>query len=169
MKKLIMATSFSIVALTGCAYSQQTGHALAAANVKTSFKSGSHYLNDINIRAMRDFVSRYGDVADAAWHRSNDNYVAVFYKDSIQNRVIYTNRGDLSYIMKYYEENRMPRNIRAQVKSIYFDYKIFVVQEIETPDHPTVYIVNLQGDTDWKKVKLCQGEMEVLEEFRRGK
>jgi hypothetical protein len=166
MKKLIMATSLTVMALAGCAYSQQ-GNTLAAAKVRT-LKPGD-YLNDVNIRAMRDFVSRYGDVTDAKWHRSNDNYVAVFYKDSVQHRVIYTSRGDLSYIMKYYEESRMPRNIRAQVKSTYYDYKIYVIQEIETPDHPTVYIVNLQGDTDWKKVKLCQGEMEIMEEFRRGK
>jgi hypothetical protein len=168
MKKLIMATGLTVVALTGCAYSQQ-GHTVATANVKSSYKPGNQYLNDVNIRAMRDFVSRYGDVTDAAWHRSNDSYIAVFYKDSIQHRVIYSNRGDLNYIMKYYEESRMPRNIRAQVKSTYYDYKIYVIQEIEVPEHPTVYIVNLQGETDWKKVKLCQGEMELMEEFKRGK
>lgn len=168
MKNLIMATTFSVVALTGNAYAQQ-GNTLASANVRSAFKPGHQYLNEINVRAMRDFVSRYGDVADAAWHRSNDNYIAVFTKDSVQHRVIYTNRGDLSYIMKYYEENRMPRNIRAQVKSTYYDYKIYIIQEIETPDHPTLYIVNLQGESDWKKVKLIQGEMEVMEEFKRGK
>jgi glycerol-3-phosphate O-acyltransferase len=168
MKKLIMATGLTVVALTGCAYSQQ-GNTLAAAKIRTTLKPGNQYLNEINVRAMRDFVSRYGDVTDAVWHRSNDNYVAVFYKDSIQHRVIYTSRGDLSYIMKYYEESRMPRDIRAQVKSTYYDYKIYVIQEILTPDHPTIYIVNLQGDTDWKKVKLCQGEMEIMEEFRKGK
>jgi len=165
MKKLIMATGLTVVALTGCAYSQQG--TLAAAKVRIG-KPGNQYLNDINVRAMRDFVSRYGDVT-AVWHTSNEDYVAVFFKDSIQHRVIYNNRGDLSYEMKYYEESRMPRNIRAQVKSTYYDYKIYVIQEIETPDHPTVYIVNLQGDTDWKKVKLCQGEMEIMEEFKRGK
>jgi len=167
MKKLIMATGLTVVALTGCAYSQQ-GNTLAAAKIR-ALKPANQYLNDVNIRAMRDFVSRYGDVADVLWHRSNDTYVAVFFKDSVQHRVIYSSRGDLSFIMKYYEESRMPRNIRAQVKSTYYDYKIYVVQEIETPDHPTVYIVNLQGDTEWKKVKLCQGEMEILEEFKKGK
>ncbi|MBO9199925.1 MULTISPECIES: hypothetical protein [Niastella] len=168
MKKLIMATSLAVVALTGCAYSQQTTHSLAAANVN-DYKSKDHYLNDINVRAMRHFVDRFGDVTDVAWHRSNNSFVAVFSSDSIQHRVIYTQRGDLSYIMKYYEENRMPRNIRAQVKSTYYDYKIYVIQEIEVPGHPDVYIVNLQGDTEWKKVRLCQGEMEVMEEFKKGK
>jgi hypothetical protein len=71
--------------------------------------------------------------------------------------------------MKYYEENRLPRNIRAQIKSTYFDYKIFIVQEIESAEHPTTYIVNLQGDSEWIKVKLCQGEMEVLEDHKKGR
>lgn len=168
MKKLLIATGISFVALSGCAYSQQGGHTLAAANVKIS-QPQNQYLNDINVRAMRDFVSRYGDVPDAVWHRTKDCFIAVFFRDSIQYRVIYTSRGDLGFIMKYYEERRMARNIRAQVKSTYYDYKIFIVQEIESPNHPTVYIVNLQGDTDWKKVKLFQGEMEVMEEFNKGK
>jgi hypothetical protein len=63
----------------------------------------------------------------------------------------------------------LARNVRAQIKSTYYDYKIFIIQEIEIPERPTTYIVNLQGDADWKKVKLWQGEMEVMEEFRKGK
>jgi hypothetical protein len=168
MKKLLIATGITFVVLSGCAYSQQSGHTLAAANVKT-LRPQNQYLNDVNVRAMRDFVNRYGDASDATWHQSNGNYVAVFIRDSIQYRVIYSERGNLNYVMKYYEESRMARNIRAQIKSTYYDYKIYIVQELESPDHPTVYIVNLQGDTEWKKVKLCQGEMEVMEEFKRGK
>ena len=168
MKKLLIATGLSIVALTGCAYSQQSGNALATANVKT-LKPKGQYLNDVNVRAMRDFITRYGDVEDVRWHNSNGSYIAVFFRDSIQYRVMYSSRGDLNYVMKYYEEKQLARNIRAIVKSTYYDYKIYIVQEIETPDHPSIYIVNLQGDTDWKKVKLCQGEMEVVEEFKKGK
>jgi hypothetical protein len=167
MKKLLIATGITIVVLTGCAYSQQSGHPLATANVK-AMKPKNNYLNDINVRAMRDFVSRYGDVDDVKWHNSNGNHIAVFWRDSVQHRVAYSTHGDLSFIMKYYEEKQMARNIRAIIKSTYYDYNIYIIQEIETPDHPTVYIVNLQGETDWKKVKLCQGEMEVIEEFKRG-
>lgn len=168
MKKLLIATGMSIVALTGCAYAQQGGNSLATANVK-ALKPRSQYLNEVNVRAMRDFVGRYGDVEDVKWHNSNGSYIAVFFRDSIQYRVMYSTRGDLNYVMKYYEEKKMARNIRAIVKSTYYDYKIYIVQEIETPDHPSVYILNLQGETDWKKVRLCQGEMEVMEEFRKGK
>ncbi|THU41739.1 hypothetical protein FAM09_06465 [Niastella caeni] len=168
MKKIFITTGISIVVLSGCAYSQQSRHSLAAAKVKP-MHAKSQYLNDINVRAMRDFVSRYGDATNALWHRNNESYVAVFFKDSVQHRIVYSNRGDLSFVMKYYEEKHLPRNIRAQVKSTYYDYKIFIIQEIESPNHPTIYIVNLQGDTDWIKVRLCQGEMEVMEAFQKGK
>jgi len=168
MKKLLIATGIAIVLISGCAYSQETGRSLATANVKTA-RPKNQYLNDVNVRAMRDFVSRYGDAEDAVWHQTNTSYVAVFTRDSVRYRVTYTNRGELSYTMKYYEEKQMARNIRAQVKSTYYDYKIFVIQEIEMPDQPTIYIINLQGDSDWKKVRLCQGEMEVIEEYKKGK
>ncbi len=157
MKKLLIATGITIVVLSGCAYSQQSGHALASANVKTVTPKKGNYLNDVNVRAMRDFVGRYGEAENVKWHNSNGNFIAVFIRDSVQYRVNYTSRGDLSFIMKYYEEKQMARNIRAQVKSVYYDYKIYIVQEIETPDYPTVYIVNLQGETDWKKVKIVSG------------
>jgi len=168
MKKLMIATVITIVALSGCAYSQQGGHTLAAANVNP-VRPKNKYINEISVRAMRDFVSRYGEVENAIWHRSKDSFIAVFYRDSVQHRVIYSQRGDLSFIMKYYDERHMARNIRAQVKSTYYDYKIFIIQEIETPNYPTVYIVNLQGETDWKKVRLCQGDMEVMEEYKKSK
>jgi hypothetical protein len=179
MKKFLIATSITVVVLTGCVYSQQSAHALATANVKSapnvkskanvkSSKPKSDYLNDINVRAMRDFVGRYGDAENVKWHNSNGGYIAVFFRDSIQHRVAYTSRGDLNFIMKYYEEKQMARNIRAQVKSTYYDYKIFVIQEIEMPDKPPVYFINLQGEKDWKKVRICQGEMEVLEGFKKG-
>jgi hypothetical protein len=166
MKKLLIATGISFVVLSGCAYAQQSGNALASAHVK-SVRPKNEFMNDINVRAMRDFMDRYGDASDVVWHRSKDNYVAVFTRDSIQHRVIYTNRGDPSITMKYYEEKKLARNVRAQIKSIYFDYKIYIVQEIESVGYPTIYIVNLQGDSDWKKVKLYQGEMEVMEEYNK--
>lgn len=147
-----------------CAYAQQSGHALVAGKVKSSGKK-TQYLNDVNVRAKRDFVSRFNNVNNEAWHVSKESSIAVFKRDSVQYRVFYSQRGDLSYIMKYYEEPMLARDVRAQVKSNYYDYKIFVVQEIFSPDYPTVYIINLQGDNDWKKISLCAGEMKVMEEY----
>jgi hypothetical protein len=167
MKKFLIITCTALIVLTGCAYPRQTNNALAAGKIRAVPKN--QYLNDIHIRAVRDFVSRFGDISDVIWHRSDKHYIAVFIKDSVQTRVIYNLSGNMEYTMKYYEEPKMRRDIRALVKSTYYDYKIFIIQEIQKADDQPVYIVNLQGDTEWMKVKVYNGEMEVMEKFKKGR
>lgn len=168
MKKYVIAASIAMLVLSACAYSQGADHAMVAGKIGTSLNK-SQYMNDINTRAMRDFVSRYNNVTDEVWHKSNNNYIAVFIRDSVHYRVMYNSHGDLSYVMKYYEEPQLDRTVRATVKSVYYDYSIFIVQEIESPDAPTVYIINLQGATEWKKIKVVNNDMEVLEEYKKAR
>jgi len=168
MKKFLIATSIAVIVLVGCAYPRQTNNVAAAGNIRAVPKN-HQYLNDIHIRALRDFVGRYGNLDDVVWHKGNKNFIAVFTRDSIQTRVIYNTAGVLEYTMRYYQEAQLKREIRHIIKSTYYDYKIFIVQEILKPDDEPVYIVNLQGDTDWLKVKVYGGEMEVMERFKKGK
>ena len=61
--------------------------------------------------------------------------------------------------------------VRAIVKQKYYDYKITYVQEVETAatlGTPT-YMVHIEGDNDFKIVRVCDGEMDVYEEFARQK
>lgn len=167
MKKFLFATCVVLVILSGCAYPRQTNNAVANGKIRSAPKN--QYLNDIHIKAVRDFVTRFDDVDNATWHRSGRYYIAVFTKDSVQTRAVYNSMGYLDYVMKYYQEPKLKKEVRAIIKSTYYDYKIFIIQEIDKPNEQPVYIVNLQGDTEWKKVKLHAGEMEVLESFKKGK
>jgi hypothetical protein len=167
MKKFLFITCTAMVMLSGCAYPRQTNNALVGGKLRTAPKN--QYLNEIHIRAVRDFVTRFGDQPDVIWHKSDHHYIAVFIRDSIQTRVIYNQHGNLDYTMRYYEEPKMRRDVRALVKSTYYDYKIFIIQEIQKADDQPVYIVNLQGDTEWLKIKVYNGEMEVMEKFKRGR
>lgn len=168
MKKFFITTCTALVMLTGCAYPRQTNNTLAAGNISAVPKK-NQYLNDIHIKAVRDFVNRFNNAEDVIWHKSDNHYIAVFIRDSVQTRAVYNKTGNLEYIMRYYEEPKMRRDVRALVKSTYYDYKIFIIQEISRPDELPVYIVNLQGDTEWMKVKVHDGEMEVMERFRKGR
>jgi len=165
MKRFLMLTCIAVNMFMGCAVSQEMNTSVAG-NLWPS-EASKTYINDINTRAMRDFMSRYKGVTNANWHKSNDLYVAVFYRDSIQNRIIYNSRGDLEYIMKYYREPNLRRDVRAVIKSVYFDYSIFIIQEIEKPNAATVYIVNIEDANCWKKIKVSDGEMEVMESFNK--
>jgi hypothetical protein len=62
----------------------------------------------------------------------------------------------------------MSRDIRAQVKSTYYDYTITLVEEIEQINNPLVYLVHLADASTWKIVSVCDGEMETVQDFRKG-
>ena len=73
--------------------------------------------------------------------------------------------------MKGYFEDKLDRTVRGIVKQKYYDYKITYVQEIETGSNvamPT-YMVHIESDNDFKIVRVCDGAMDVYEEFARQK
>jgi hypothetical protein len=61
----------------------------------------------------------------------------------------------------------MPRDVRGMVKSEYYDYTITVVEEIEERMKPLVYVVHLEDSTTLKNIRVCERDMEVIEEYKK--
>ncbi len=57
----------------------------------------------------------------------------------------------------------------VSLKSQYYDYTITLVEEIETPMKPLVYVVHMEDSTTLKNVRVSEKEMEVLEEYKKSK
>ena len=74
--------------------------------------TGFHYLNEINLRAVRAFMEEFKDVDNVKWIKSEKGYVASFVKDSIDTRVHYNNGGYFEKQLRYYLENRLSPEIR---------------------------------------------------------
>ncbi len=55
----------------------------------------------------------------------------------------------------------------ALVKSQYYDYTITLVEEIEVPMKPLVYVVHMEDSATLKNVRVSDREMEVLEEYKK--
>lgn len=122
------------------------------------------YMNNINVSAVRDFVKRFHEPDSARWFKLKDASLFVKFKrpDTVF-RVAYNPRGSWIYTIQTYHEKQMPRDIRAIVKSTYYDYSITQVDEIDHIDAAgTVYIVYVKDDTSWKTLRVCNGEMDVL-------
>ena len=137
----------------------------AAAATITDSGIKPEYINSVNIAAVRDFVKRFKEPADARWYKMTDGCLMVkFDVPAVNYRVVYTARGSWMYTLETYHEKDMPRDIRGIVKSTYYDYSISQVEQIDHVDGiATVYIVHLKDDTSWKTVRVCNGEMDVLE------
>jgi hypothetical protein len=70
-------------------------------------------------------------------------------------------------IRDYYEE-KLPRDVRHIVKSAYYDFSIYCINEI-TVKGITTYVVTLTNKTNektfWKIVQVTEGEMGIVKEY----
>ncbi len=66
-----------------------------------------------------------------------------------------------------YDEDKCPRDIRATIKSLFFDFDIILVEEVQNRKG-TVFIFYLQDKSSIRIVRVNnENEVEVLQEFDR--
>lgn len=119
----------------------------------------------VHAKVMRDFVLRFDEVSYARWMADDKGSTMYFIKDGFNNRAVYDAGGRWLYSLMYYNEAKLPRDIRAVVKREYFDFDITVVEEVQTKDGKA-YLVHLEDESTFKIVKVStDGEMEIREEF----
>jgi hypothetical protein len=123
------------------------------------------FINNISVNAVRDFIKRFTERSDTRWYKLPDgSFLARFEDTNIAYRAAYTSRGAWIYTIQTYHEKQLPRDVRAQVKSTYYDYAITQVEEINHINNDfTVYIVHMKDDTCWKTVRVSDGQMDLIE------
>jgi hypothetical protein len=123
------------------------------------------FRNEINTKAVRNFITKYKNVPDAKWFKSaNGLLVAYFISDSIQNWVFYNDRGDCEFSLRHYTEEKMPYDVRHLVKSKLYDYSIYHIAET-TRNEKIAYTIKLEDKKSWKTIRVADGEMTTLEEY----
>ena len=121
---------------------------------------------NINIRAYKDFQVRYHKAENAMWYYdSKAGFECYFLQNSYGNRAIYDKKGRWQYSLIMYGEKNLPRDIRASVKSTYFDFDITLVEEIQMPKG-IEYVIYL---TDKSNIKILivnnESEIQILQEL----
>jgi len=124
-------------------------------------------INNVNIKAARDFMKFFKKATNVTWTIVPDGFLAHCYCDGIQTRVHYDTKGNREFVCRSYGENKLPHEIRHLVKSNYYDYSIFCVNEVTVSDQ-TVYFIKIDDDVEWKTLKVEDGEIYVTEEFKKG-
>jgi Putative beta-lactamase-inhibitor-like, PepSY-like len=174
MKKIILGsiTGIFLMLLAGTASAQLVQSPGDFAFFKEpASKNSSHVAKEtrVSARVMRDFLKSYKNVSDEKWIELRDAFVALFNLDEIDYQVAYAKNGNWIRTIRSYQENNLPQDVRHMVKSTYYDYDINLVQEIEKPRDPLVYIIQLIGNTEIIKLIVCDGEITRLQKFRKSK
>jgi hypothetical protein len=123
-------------------------------------------LGTLNAKAAKSFDKTFKGVSNVSWYTIADGFGATFTQNENLNRAFYNKKGNLTFTITYYNGKKLPHDIRAMVKSTYYDCEIPLVEEIHSGDQ-VVYIVHLEDETTWKKVKVSDSGMELMEDLNK--
>jgi hypothetical protein len=138
-----------------------TYHSLETAD-KASLEAST-----INVKAIKDFKDRFANAKDEKWYAVQGGLMTYFSLDGFGNRAFYDKKGHWLSSLKFFGEDKLPTDVRATVKSSYYDFSITVVELIEVPGH-FVYVIHLENAANIKIVRVSEeGEMDVLQEYTK--
>lgn len=122
---------------------------------------------NFNSKAIRDFQIRFQKVDNATWFSDQHGYMSYFIKNGYGNKVFYDKKGRWQGSLILYAEDQLPVDLRASVKSRYFDFAITLIEEVQT-NYGMVYIVHLEDKSNIKILRLSEdAEMEILQEMTK--
>jgi len=134
---------------------------------KTGATNPSGFTDRVNPGVIRSFIKNYPGVSNEKWFELRDGFVAMFNLNNMDYQVAYDKKGNWIHTIRSYDENELPPGVRHVVKSGYYDYAIGLVQEIQTPVDQVSYVIQLSGKTDLIKLSFSDGEIQVLQKFRK--
>jgi hypothetical protein len=122
-------------------------------------------MSDMTSKTVRNFWQLFGDSKNENWFHLENGALAEFEDKGIQYRAFFDRKGNWVYTVKRYTEKELPKEVRAEVRSTYYDYAIGHVTEVNQAQL-VVYLVHIENEQEWKTIRVAaDGEMEVAEEF----
>lgn len=138
-------------------------------NAKDNDNAPGDNIENISVKAVNNFKHRFKEVSNVKWMSLSDGYMARFSQGNILNRVFYYTNGNLAGTIKGYEAALLSKEIQQTVKNKYAGYKVVYVNEaelLEIQGSPT-YVLQLQGKKDFKVVRICDDEIDELNDQGR--
>jgi hypothetical protein len=90
-----------------------------------------------------------------------------FNMDGISETVRYDRKGKWRFSISGYGEEKLDANIRSNVESSFPGYMVFgFVNEIKVRDK-TAYLVMIENNKTWKRIRVVDGETSIYEEFNK--
>jgi hypothetical protein len=122
-------------------------------------------VKDVKARALTDFQIRFHDVTGVQWFSDRNGYTTYFMKDGLSNRVFYNKNGRWIYSVLFKTEDKLPKDIRAAIKSVYYDWNMTVIEEVQSVEGKG-YLVYLEDKTNIQILKVNKDkDIEIMMEM----
>jgi hypothetical protein len=127
----------------------------------------SLWMIDVSQNVQKRFQRQFPGADGESWGKTDNGYFVRFTLAGIQNCAFLDKKGNLSGQIRYYYENNLPAEVRARVKSNYYDYRIMSVQEV-TVETATSFLVAIAANHEWKIIRVSEDDMDVYREYEDG-
>lgn len=135
--------------------------------ILSSYYKKDEKMKHVNMDALRDFIKRFPLATGVKWESVKGDNIATFLTGNKETMAAYKKNGKWAYtISRYNDEKMLPAEVRALVKRTYYDYAISHIDAIEACQHESIiYLVQVQDDKNFKTIRVCDGEFEVIHEL----
>lgn len=120
----------------------------------------------VNTKVWESFKREFKNAVDPHWFKIGTDYLVRFFAEDQNQSALFNKRGSLIYNITYGKEKHLPTDIRQQVKSVYYDYKITNALSIRESER-MIWVVNLEDDKNMLIVRIENGEMEEARHFKK--
>ncbi len=119
-------------------------------------------------KAEKSFYKAYPEAIKVEWSTLSDKTsMCRFYVHNNLHRAFYTQNGQWVSTVSSYTGNKLDKKISDNVKSVYYNYDIVFVDQIDMTGNKTIYVVEIQNEKLIRKVRVENDEMEILQEFEK--
>jgi hypothetical protein len=121
---------------------------------------------NVNSKVPKAFARSFKDAEKMSWYEVNQNYLVNFIQNEQQNKALFTRTGSLVYHITYGYEKNLPKDIRHQIKSEYYDYQITRVFNVRQ-NRRDVWVINLEDDNHVILAKVEEDQMNEVNRFKK--
>jgi hypothetical protein len=119
-------------------------------------------------KAEKSFYKAYPEATKVEWSTLGDKTsMCRFYVHNNLHRAFYTQNGQWVSTVSSYTGNKLDKRISDNVKSVYYNYDIIFVDQIDMTGNKTIYVVEIQNEKLIRKVRVENDEMEIIQEFEK--
>jgi hypothetical protein len=119
-------------------------------------------VNEVSMKVLQSFYRTYGDIPNVRWFKSANGFAASFKLKGISNTVYYKRGGWVDASIHYYFEEQLAAPVKSRVNSLFANYSISNVTEVQK-NGITAFYVKIQDATTIKIVKLIGDDWELVE------
>lgn len=125
-------------------------------------------MKNTNAKAMKNFKRDYREAVGAEWSVLHDqSLVCRFFMNNILYRAFYSPHGQWIASVSGYDAGKLDKGVYDKIKRVYYNSSIGFVNQVDMANGRTVYIVEIQDEKSFKKIRVDGDEMDVWLEFEK--